>query len=190
MLTESEGHVLAQLARQTIRKHLGLECTENIPRHVLEADVFQQKRGVFVTLNKRGILRGCIGSLVGEQTIAEGICHHAINAAFHDHRFPRLSADELALLTINISILTEPQVLDYHDGEELLKKLRPNIDGVILSGIGGRGATFLPQVWKQLPLPEDFLCHLCRKAGLADTYWREGNPEIQTYQAQYFEENN
>ncbi len=189
MLRDNEGQILIMLARQAIARQLGLECRDSFSSQELALPVFQEKRGVFVTLNKRGVLRGCIGSLVGVETLVEGICHHALNAAFHDHRFPPLAGDELQDLKINISILTEPQDLEYLDGDDLQQKLRPGIDGVILSGTGGRGATFLPQVWSQLPAPDDFLGNLCRKADLRDDFWREGNPRIQIYQAQYFEEN-
>ncbi len=189
MLSENEGQILVRLARQTIMKHLGLDCPDQISPQELLAPVYQQSSGVFVTLNKRGALRGCIGSLVGAEKLADGICHHALNAAFHDSRFPPLSSDELEHLKINISILTPPQTLEYRDAEDLLVQLRPGIDGVILSGPGGRGATFLLQVWKQLPIKEIFLGHLCLKAGLSEGCWRAGDVAIQTYQAQYFEEN-
>ncbi|MDP3695676.1 MAG: AMMECR1 domain-containing protein, partial [Desulfocapsaceae bacterium] len=86
-----------------------------------------------------------------------------------------------------ISILTRPHPLAYLDGGDLIAKLRPGIDGVILR-LGRCSATFLPQVWEQLPQAEEFLGHLCRKAGLADTAWLDSHPEVETYQVQCFEE--
>ncbi len=189
MLGQKDGQILVLLARQTILRHLKIESAEIISQEDLESAALKMKRGVFVTLKKQGELRGCIGSIAGTEPLVDGISRNAINAAFHDHRFPSLSSEEVDDLRINISILTEPEPLDYKNGNDLLAKLRTDIDGVILSASGGgRGATFLPQVWKQLPLPEDFLTHLCLKAGLDDDYWQKGNPDIQTYQAQYFEE--
>ena len=112
---------------------------------------------------------------------------NAINAAFHDPRFPPLSERELEKVDIEVSILTEPQPLEYADGEDLLTKLRVNVDGVIIRK-GHASATFLPQVWEQLPDPEDFLEHLCMKAGLSSNAWRNTKLDVLTYQVQYFEE--
>jgi AmmeMemoRadiSam system protein A len=116
-----------------------------------------------------------------------GIKRNAVNAAFHDPRFAPLKADELDQVGIEISILTEPQPLEYRGSKDLLTKLRPHVDGVILRK-GKASATFLPQVWEQLPKPEHFLSHLCRKAGLSADTWEKTQLEISTYQVQYFEE--
>ena len=90
-------------------------------------------------------------------------------------------------MEIEVSILTDPQPLSYGDADDLLKKLRPGVDGVILRS-GPAGATFLPQVWDQLPNKEDFLGRLCMKAGMAADSWRTLHPEILTYQVQHFSE--
>ncbi len=188
MFTENEGHLLIKIVRQAIEKKLGLEPSDPVPDKDLLNPSFQVKRGVFVTLNKRGMLRGCIGSLSGVETVVEGIKRHAVNAAFNDHRFPPLTSAELPDVSINISILTEPRDLQYEDADDLVRKLRPEIDGVILKEPDGGGATFLPQVWEQLPSPDLFLGHLCRKAGLTDDAWKSSHLLVQTYQVQYFKE--
>ncbi len=188
MLTEKQGNILVRLARQTIAEHLDLDVDEPLGPEELTDPELQAGRGVFVTLNKRGALRGCIGSLVGQESIVDGIRRHAINAAFHDSRFPPVEAKEFPELQIDISVLSEPRSLAYTDGDDLIKKLRPGVDGVILKSSDGRGATFLPQVWEQVPDPQLFLGHLCRKAGLADTDWQSGELEVETYQVQHFEE--
>ena len=144
-------------------------------------------RGVFVTLRKQGMLRGCIGSLLGVEPLVAGVRRHVVNAAFHDHRFSILTAEELAKVRIEISLLTPPKTLKYFDGDDLICKLRPNIDGVIVKQ-GKRGATFLPQVWDELPVPELFLDQLCCKAGLFSAGWRSGGLTVQTYQALRFAE--
>ncbi|RUM39737.1 MAG: AmmeMemoRadiSam system protein A [Desulfobulbus sp.] len=188
MMNEKQGNILLRLARQTIAEHLHLPVSEPVREEELADPDLQAKRGVFVTLNKHGALRGCIGSLVGQESIINGVRRHALNAAFHDTRFPPVTPDEVPDLRIDISVLTKPRPLDYRDDQDLLQKLRPYIDGVILRAPGGAGATFLPQVWEQLPDPQLFLSHLCLKAGLPQTAWRSGQLEIDTYQVQHFEE--
>jgi len=187
-LTEKQGKVLVRLARGTIAARLGLAGAGNIPEDDLADPIFQEKRGTFVCLKIRKQLRGCMGCLTPSETILEGIQRNAINSAFNDPRFPALTEAELEEAEIEISILTNPQKLEYTDGEDLLKKLRPNIDGVIISK-GACRATFLPQVWEQLPRAEDFLSHLCRKACLVPDEWRRGQLEVSIYQVQYFHEN-
>lgn len=188
MLTKEQGQILIRLARQAIAEHLRLTVSNPVlPEDLADPD-FQSRQGVFVTLNKRGSLRGCIGSLSGVESILEGVRRHAVNAAFHDSRFSPVEAHEVAELQIDISVLTDPEPLAYSDGDDLIRRLRPQVDGVIIRAAGGAGATFLPQVWEQLPDPRLFLGHLCRKAGLADTYWQSGRLEVETYQVQHFEE--
>lgn len=188
MLTRQQGEILLKLARQTIEEQLGLIPSAPVRPEELDDPELRQRCGVFVTLNKHGALRGCIGSLLGVESIVDGVRRHAINAALHDHRFPMVSAEEVADLHIDISVLTPPRDLEYTDADDLLQKLRPLIDGVILKVPGGAGATFLPQVWEQLPVPEMFLDHLCLKAGLDKDSWRTAELTVQTYQVQHFEE--
>ncbi len=183
-VTKEQGALLLQLARETIAEKLGKRMEE---KTTIVDPALQVECGTFVTLKIGGQLRGCIGNLEPAGSIVEGIRCNALNAAFHDYRFPELTAEELAQVHIDISILTRPQSLAYRDGVDLVAKLRPGIDGVILR-LGRGSATFLPQVWEQLPLAEEFLGHLCRKAGLSDTAWQDSHPEVETYQVQCFEE--
>lgn len=181
-----QGDILIKLARQTISERLG-RFSEEVDPKALQDSAFQARRGTFVTLTIDGQLRGCIGSLEASESILEGIRRNAVNAAFRDPRFPDLDEKELDKIDIEVSILTDPQPLEYHDSQDLLAKLRPHVDGVILRQ-GSAGATFLPQVWEQLPQAESFLSHLCRKAGLPKDAWKTSRLEIMTYQVQYFEE--
>lgn len=190
-LSPEQGQVLVKLARQTLAEHFA----KNIPQkdiEILEAALadscFQAACGTFVTLTLEGQLRGCIGSLTSTDPIRTGISRNAINAAFHDPRFTPLSADELEQVEIEVSILSEPQLLNYRDKDDLLGKLRPHVDGVIVRK-DFASATFLPQVWEQLPQTPDFLRHLCMKAGLASDAWEHTKLEISTYQVQHFNEN-
>ena len=189
-ITEDQGQKLLCLARATIAARLGLSdaSSRTIPDNQLADPAFQEQRGTFVTLKIRNQLRGCMGCLTPSETILEGIQRNAVNAAFKDPRFPPLTGPELEQAEIEVSILTNPQDLEYSDGKDLLKKLRPNIDGAIISK-GMARATFLPQVWEQLPRTEEFLSHLCRKAGLSPDEWQKGELDVSIYQVQHFHEN-
>ena len=189
-ITEEQGQRLVQVARRTITAKLDTldEAGKVVPDRDLADPAFREKRGTFVTLKTKGQLRGCMGCLTPSETILEGIQRNAINAAFNDPRFPALTLIELDQAAIDISILSNPLELEYSEGSDLLEKLRPTIDGVIINK-GLARATFLPQVWEQLPRTEDFLAHLCRKAGLSLDEWKKGELGVSIYQVQYFHEN-
>jgi len=184
---EATGRALVALARQTITDHLGLSLpkAESAPVGLGTMPGAGERQGVFVTLTIAGELRGCIGTLSAEESVVEGVTRHALNAAFHDPRFPPLTPEELSSISIEVSILTEPRPLRFDGPADLLRRLRPGKDGVILSA-GYRSATFLPQVWSQLPEATSFLSHLCRKAGLAPDAWRTSTVAIKTYEVQHF----
>ena len=189
-LGEEQGQALVRLARKTIMEKLKIPITPGTEASLADYwqdPVFQEKRGVFVTLHRAGQLRGCIGSLVGGPPIVEGVRDNAINAAFNDCRFSPVTAAEFDKIDVEVSILSEPQPLSYDGADDLLAGLRPGIDGVIIKK-GGASATFLPQVWEQLPDGEGFLSHLCQKAGLPADEWRRGELEVITYQVQCFAE--
>jgi AmmeMemoRadiSam system protein A len=188
--SETQGQILVQLARLTLQHELGKSVppdeSESLKKSLLDPS-YDSHCGTFVTLKINDRLRGCIGNLTANEPLSEGVRKNAINAAFHDPRFPPLTDRELKNVDIEVSILTVPQPLAYVDGEDLRSKLRVNIDGVILRK-GHSSATFLPQVWEQLPDPEAFLEHLCLKAGLSSDAWRNTKLDVLTYQVQYFEE--
>lgn len=183
LLSIEQGRQLLRLAREVLESSLTGGGSVQAP----DDPVFRERTATFVTLKIAGNLRGCIGNLTPVGTLWDGIRDNAVNAAFHDHRFPPLRAAELLQVHIDISILSPPRPLEYEDCEDLLRKLRPGRDGVILRD-GWRSATFLPQVWEQLPSPEGFLDHLCLKAGLPKKSWREKSLSIEIYQVQCFAE--
>jgi AmmeMemoRadiSam system protein B/AmmeMemoRadiSam system protein A len=188
--TEKQGQLLVKLARETILKKLAGKSSDNKSNTLVPAlqdESLQAHCGTFVTLKIQGQLRGCIGNLTSTESVLDGVKRNAVNAAFHDPRFSSLSAAELDRTEIEVSILTEPLPLVHRDSRDLIQKLRVNVDGVIIRK-GHASATFLPQVWKQLPRPEDFLSHLCMKAGLPSDAWKSSELEVLTYQVQYFEE--
>lgn len=129
-------------------------------------------RATFVTLERHADLRGCIGVLDAFRPLVMDVAHNAFAAAFEDPRFPPLRAAEYPELSLKLSILTPAEPLSFTSEAELLARIRPGIDGLILSDSGHRG-TFLPSVWEQLPNPRDFLGHLKRKAGLPMGYWSD-----------------
>jgi hypothetical protein len=191
LLTPEKGQILVMLARSTLMDKFGLPpapADADRLRSALSDASLQSRCATFVTLKLQGRLRGCIGSLSASDPLAEDVRRNAIDAAFHDPRFAPLTAKELEQVAIEVSVLTEPRPLAFSDPEELLRKLRPNVDGVVIRQ-GHAGATFLPQVWEQLPKKEDFLDHLCLKAGLPRDAWRRAGLTVSTYQVQYFEEN-
>jgi AmmeMemoRadiSam system protein A len=189
-LTPQHGQTLVQLARQTLMGHFNRKLSRELKTALdaqLQDHALHVHSGTFVTLKIGGQLRGCIGSLVGRKPLADGVRSNARNAAFHDPRFRPLTNGELDRITIEVSVLTEPQPVNYKDAADLVGQLRPRIDGVTICK-GPASATFLPQVWEQLPVAEDFLGHLCTKAGLPADTWKKGDLEVETYQVQYFKE--
>ncbi|HOM29471.1 MAG TPA: AmmeMemoRadiSam system protein A [Deltaproteobacteria bacterium] len=187
-LTKEQLGTLLKVARQTIGEKLGVPAGPEraVEKAACDASL-TEKAGTFVTLTEKGRLRGCIGTLEARESILEGIRRNAINAAFKDPRFPPLGKDELARVRIEVSVLTEPKPLPYKDPDDLVRKLRPGVDGVIIRK-GWATATFLPQVWEQLEDPREFLSHLCLKAGLDAQAWERGGLEVETYQVQCLEE--
>jgi AmmeMemoRadiSam system protein A len=184
-LTVEEGRYLLVLARATIANVVGAKSSSTLsdPPPRLNAP-----GAAFVTLRtRRGDLRGCIGSLEARRPLVEDVRENAIAAALRDPRFPPVKAAELSNLVVEVSVLTAPQPLDFDGPDDLLRKLRPNIDGVLIER-GWNRATFLPQVWEQLPSPEEFLANLCYKAGLPPNAWRWPDLEVSIYQVEKFEE--
>lgn len=184
MFTHTEKNWLLNLARQTLQAAVNqrsLPGLESAPPKLL------QPGAAFVTLSLRGALRGCVGSLEAYRPLAEDVREHTLDAALYDYRFAALSPAEEPQARIEISVLTPPQPLTYASPRELLQQLRPGVDGVTLRD-GARRATFLPQVWQQLPQPRLFLQHLCEKMGVAGSTWESKPLQVFVYQVEAFEE--
>ncbi len=185
-LSESDKAYLLSLARSTIQKAVNHQPLLSWNVNDLSADL-GRKGAAFVTLTMDGELRGCIGSLEAYQSLVEDVCEHARQAALEDYRFPPVTAGEIPKLHIEISRLTVPVPLKYENPSDLPGALHPNVDGVILKD-GFRRATFLPQVWEQLPDAEEFLSHLCAKMGAPADLWRRKVLEVSIYHVEEFEE--
>ena len=185
-LTEQEGNYLLSVARKTIEKRL-FHREDQVELEPGLSSKFSEKRGTFVTLTIDKALRGCIGHIIPQESLIDGIRENALNAAFRDPRFRPVSAKEWKDVKIEISILTDPKPLIYSTADDLLDKLQPGLDGLIIKK-GIYQATFLPQVWDQLPGKKEFLTHLCLKAGLDGDAWKKEKMEVFTYRVQAFEE--
>jgi hypothetical protein len=132
----------------------------------------QPERATFVTLKKAGKLRGCIGTVTAHRPFVEDVVQNAYAAAFRDHRFAPLQADEAKDTAVSISLLGKPKAIKFADEADFLGQLRPHIDGLIIRD-GDQRAVFLPQVWDDLPDPKIFLSHLKRKAGMHEDHWSD-----------------
>ena len=180
-----QGELLISIAREAISDKL--HGTHSIDMHKLVEDnhEFTKKMATFVTLTLNGQLRGCIGSVVPHRTLLEDLVSNAQSAAFNDPRFMPLSCEEFDDIKIEVSLLSEPKRFMYESIKELKERVT-YADGVILKQ-GHLQATFLPQVWEQLPTFELFFSHLCEKAGMGEECLRE-HPEIFLYQVEKFKE--
>lgn len=183
-LSETERSFLLSLARKSIENHVKGQRPPDLELDGLSG-ILKEQGAAFVTLTIQGYLRGCVGALEPYQSLAEDVREHAVAAAFEDYRFPPVQSNELEKIEIEISYLTRPLSLKYEDADDLVRKLRPDIDGVVIKD-GMRRATFLPQVWEKIPNPNDFLGELCMKMGAPADLWRRKKLEVMIYQVEEF----
>jgi len=175
-------HELLKLARKTLSSYFKNQEFE-VPDSIKIK--YSEKRACFITLRKNGKLRGCIGSLIPSKKLWVDVQENAINSAFHDPRFLPVEENELDKIKIEISVLTLPEKLEFKNEKELLKKLNKN-KGVIIKK-GFNQATYLPQVWEQIPDKQEFLSSLCLKAGLTADSWKK-DVEVYVYEVEKIEE--
>ncbi len=147
-------------------------------------DELQQKKATFVTLHRNRELRGCIGILKPMRPLAEDVAYNAWAAAFSDSRFMPLAENELDDLDVHISVLGTPEVIEFDSEQDLVKQIRPGVDGLILEEGFNKG-TFLPSVWESLTDTKEFLDHLKMKAGLPSNYWSD-SIKIKRYTVEEF----
>lgn len=176
-MESKDKKILLNLAREAIRSEL-----ENQKLAINKAEIscaLKQKQGAFVTLKIDGQLRGCIGHLAPVQPLFKDVIENARAAAFLDPRFMPLTKNEFEKTAIEISVLSTSKKLEYESLPSLIENLEKSKPGVILKH-DGKMATFLPQVWNELPKAEQFLSHLCLKAGLDHNQWKK-KVEIEIY---------
>jgi AmmeMemoRadiSam system protein A len=184
--SREEREQLLRLARRSLTE---VVTNDTLPE--VKANAFPQKfaevTGCFVTLTEHGRLRGCIGHIQPQEPLYKAVMDNTLNAAKRDPRFNRVRPDELSQVEIEISVLTVPEPLAFSSPEDLLAKLQPHRDGVVLQ-MDGRGATYLPQVWEQIPDKTQFLDTLAQKAGAAAGDWRAPGTQVFTYRVEAFKE--
>lgn len=182
-LTLAEQHQLKDIAAAAIE--FGLQYDRPPQPDISHLPAALRETGAcFVSIHKQGQLRGCIGTLIAYRPLAEDANDNGFAAAFNDSRFAPLTPTEWTHCELHLAVLGEPQPVFVKDQQDLLNKLTPGVDGVILSS-GSKRATFLPQVWDQLPDKQQFIAHLKQKAGLAIDEWPV-NLQVQLYQTQSF----
>jgi len=187
-LTDEEQAALLSHARNALHAHLSGEPAPVLAEEKV-TDRLRTDAACFVTLNLEGHLRGCIlDSFAPHEPIHENVARNVVLAATADHRFPPVSLAEVPGLQIEISILGESYPVAFESPDEFASSLRPGVDGVILTTTHG-SATFLPQVWEQLPEPEVFLAELCLKHGAPADCWRTDDLiRVEIYQVHHFGE--
>ena len=173
---------LLSLARGAIDEMLGTGTLPNLATLLETHPSLNAKGATFVTLTQEGELRGCIGTLEAHRPLYEDIISNAKAAAFEDPRFLPLTKKEWKTTALELSLLSPPKPIVYEDSAALKQHIRPFVDGVILQH-GSKKATFLPQVWEQLPTFEAFFSHLCQKAGLGPACLSQ-HPDIFVYQVE------
>lgn len=184
-ILNGHGPLLLQIARTAISNALGRALAMPEPTGQA-AELLEAPGASFVTLNQRGQLRGCIGSLQAHRPLIQDIRANAVAAALHDPRFAPLTLPELDIITVEVSVLSATQPLSFDSEADALTQLRPGVDGVVFE-FGRYRSTFLPQVWEQLPKPRQFMAHLKQKAGLAPDFWAPG-VQLQRYTVAKFKE--
>jgi hypothetical protein len=172
MIERDLGRALLTIARSAIGVELGF-------RSIAEAShvALARPAATFVTLKLADELRGCIGSLKPLRPLGVDVRENAIAAAFRDPRFPPLAIVEFEATSVEVSLLSADERLDVTGEEDLLARVRPGVDGLVLE-YGRHRATFLPQVWESLPEPRGFLAALKRKAGLPRDFW---SPQVNVF---------
>jgi len=186
MLTEKEGEMAVKLARKAIEEYLvsGKKIKpDNLP------SVFREKRGVFVTLNKKTEkkeLRGCIGRPYPVMRLGEAIITSAINAALEDPRFDPVRKEEIGSIVIEVTVLTVPELIK-ENPKKIPEKIVIGRDGLIVATAISQGL-LLPQVAVEHNFDAvEFLCQTCMKAGLMPDAWLTG-AQVYSFEGQIFEE--
>lgn len=185
-LSEGDRQILLRVAREAIRAVVEGGALPQLDLKACSEDL-RMDGASFVTLTIADQLRGCIGTLEAYQPLILDVQEHAVAAATQDYRFPPVGEEEVPLLQIEISRLTPTRPLEYSDWQELIAKLRPGVDGVLIRD-GFQRATFLPQVWEKVPDPQEFMTHLCNKMGAPGDRWRTKKLDVSIYQVEEFKE--
>jgi AmmeMemoRadiSam system protein A len=185
VLSKADGLLLVKLARQAI-----VSVFEKQDVEISDEDKakFKDPRGVFVTLHKHGKLRGCLGYALSKKPLYESVISAARSAAFQDARFIPLTKEEFDKVDVEISLLSEPIMLNNDSPSSLLKEISVGKDGLIIRNENFSGL-LLPQVATQGSWSsEDFLKFGCNKLGLHELAWLDPDSRLYKFRAQTFDE--
>lgn len=187
MFNNAEKKYIISLARKAISRYFKIKKNLIIEEVELPSKKLKENLACFVTLEKEGILRGCVGNLKTNDPLYKGIITNAVRAGFFDDRFEPLQESELKSIKIEVSVLSKPQAVNYRNSHNLLQQFRLGDDGLTIE-YGGNGATYLPQVGDDFEIKEDFLSSLCKKAGFEPRFWQSGKLKVEKYQAEIVQE--
>lgn len=185
-LSDSDGEKLVKTARAVVTEFLKTKNKMKLDKDFEES--FSSNAGVFVTLNHKSNLRGCIGYALPDKKLYNALQEAAISAATEDPRFPSVAFEELDQITFEVSILTPPQEIEVSDPQEYPSKVKVGRDGLIVKS-GFNSGLLLPQVPKEYGWnEEEFLDHTCEKAGLPKEQWKEKDTKILKFEGIVFKE--
>jgi uncharacterized protein len=185
-LNPAEQDILLKIARSAIIKAVNGQALEEINLEQF-SPILREDGASFVTLTVKERLRGCIGAIEAYQPLILDVQEHAVAAALDDYRFPSVRMSEIQIIQIEISRLSPLQALEYSKPNDLIEKIRVDLDGVLIK-YNGRRATFLPQVWEKVTGKDQFLSQLCLKMGSPADLWRNQKIQVFTYQVEHFKE--
>ena len=180
-MSEFDSGLILAIGRAAVAERFGAA-----PMHIPPHPWLAEPAATFVTIHRGDQLHGCIGTVEPRRTLADDLRHNAVLSAFEDPRSRALRPDELELVRFSVSILGPHTPMSFRDEADARARLRPRIDGVILSWNGYRGL-FLPKVWESLPEPAAFLANLKRKAGLSLDFWHR-DVKLERFEVQEFDE--
>ena len=183
METQTKRFVI-EFARKVIENFVKNESVLEIPKKYPKE--LESKRGVFVTIFKNENLRGCIGYPYPTQSAIKNLREAAVGVT-RDPRFPPLRKNELDEIVVEVSVLTEPKLIEVKKKEKYLERIEPHKDGLIIKK-DMRSGLFLPQVWEQIPDKIEFLSNLCLKAGLSPDEWMSDGISIYKFQVEFVKE--
>lgn len=186
LLSKEQKTYLLSLARKTISDYFDKKEKTLLDSTKIDKELLSLA-ATFVTLTEFGQLRGCVGNLIAKKPLHQDVINNALLSAFFDNRFPQLKKDELKDIKIEISILSKPAPYSYDNISSLLEQIKSKKHGVIIQN-GFNQATYLPQVWDDLPDKIQFLESLSLKAGLPKEAWKEKTTEFFYYTVEKFSE--
>jgi len=187
-LSIDDKRFLLNLARKQLESVITTGRGIEVDPNAVPDDV-KTPAACFVTLNENGALRGCIlDSFTPHEPMYRNVMRNVVLAATSDPRFPPVRPAELPKIEIEISVLDRPKPLSFSGPDDLLRKLHPGVDGVILKTRTG-SSTYLPQVWEVFPNPVNFLSSLCEKQGADPNCWKsDPPPTVEIYHVVHFSE--